>query len=225
VTIPLHTMPGHELPPLLWYHREEEDAAQVAARFRPPLFDGWTSKPEGGLWAAVLRDFYGLGLSAWGEFEDNVEVKGHAYVSTVVPDPDARFVVIDSEADAVACVQAFPGVKGAGTLAKLLGQERLVVDGGTLSQPVVPEEADLSDIPEHLRAAMDLVTGREPLVDFTLLAQHQYAGLYLTDRGRMETKYMHPSKGVPSLWGWDVECVWFRAPELRVQDTRRWERV
>lgn len=211
VTIPLHTVPGRELPPLLWYHQQEEDAQQVAARFRPPLFDGWHSKPEGGLWAAVLRDFYGLGLSAWGEFEDNVEVKGHAYVSTVVPDPDARFVVIDSEADAVAVAQAFPGVEGEGTLAKLLAAEG---DG-----------PHIDGIKERLHEARRLLGGQAPIVDFTQLAQHQYAGVHLTDRGRMETKYMRPSKGVPSLWGWDVECVWFRAPELRVQDTRRWERV
>lgn len=223
MTIPLHTVPGKELPDLLWYHREEADPQAVLARFRPALFDGHTSKPEGGLWAAVLRDFYGPALSAWGEFEDNVEVKGHQYVSSVTPEPDARFVVIDSEADAVACVQAFPGERGASTLGKLLA----AVDGATPLAPAVPDipEPDLSDVPEHLRAALDIFHGREPLVDFTLLAQHQYAGVYLTDRGRMETKYMRPANGAPSFWGWDVECVWFRSPELRVHSTRRWERV
>lgn len=228
MTIPLHTVPGKELPPLLWYHREEEDAAQVAARFHPPLFDGWTCKPEGGLWTAVLRDFYGLGLSAWGEFEDNVEVKGHQFVSTVVPDPDARFVVIDSEADAVACAQAFPGVMGESTLGKMLAQAGK--DPGPLATP--PADVDLSDLEtqgvgQHIREALEQVYGERnaPIVDFTLLAQHQYAGVWLTDRGRMETKYVRSSQGVPSLWSWDVETVWFRAPELRVQDTRRWERV
>ena len=226
MTIPLHTVPGSELPPLLWYHREEGDPQHLVARFRPALFDGWSSKPEGGLWTAVLRDFYGLGLSAWGTFEDNVQVKGHEYVSTVVPAPDARFVVVDSQADAVAVAQAFPGVRGEGTLHKMLS----AATGEpvfTVKPPPIPEP-DLEDVPAHLHEALTAFAGdsQRPLVDLSRLAEHQYAGLYLTDRGRMETKDTFGlPKGVPSFWGWDVETVWFRAPELRVQDTRRWERV
>lgn len=212
MAIPLHTVPGSELPELLWYHRAADDARHVTARFRPPLFDGWRSKPDGGLWAAVARDFAGPALSDWGLFEDHTEVKGHVYVSRLVPNPDARFVVVDSGADGAALAQAFPGVEGASTLAKLLGK-------------------DLDDFKERVpdpspQLASLLGYGRQkpPLVDFTLLAQHQYAGVYLTPRGLMECRLPLPP-GVPDLWCWDVETVWFRTPELHVEDTRRWESV
>ena len=225
MTIPLHTVPGEELPDLLWYHREEEDPTQLTARFRPPLFDGWSSKPEGGLWTAVMRDFYGPQLSAWGNFEDNVQVKGHQYVTRLAPNPTGRFLVVDSHADAAAIAQAFPGVRGRGTLHKLLADAGEPVV--TIAAPELPDP-DLDGVPEHLHEALLGFAGdsRRPLVDFTLLAQHQYDGLYLTDRGRMETKdtYGLPA-GVPSFWGWDVETVWFRVPDVRVLDTRRWEPV
>lgn len=212
MTIPLHTVPGKELPDLLWYHREEEDAAHVRLRFRPAVFDGWRSKPEGGLWAAVLSDFAGSALSDWGDFERSAEVKGHQYVSRLVPEPDARFVVIDSAADGAAVAQAFPGVEGHGTLAKLLGKD------------LEDFKAKVPDPSPAMASLLGYGERQPPLADFTLLAQHQYAGVYLTDRGRMECRLPLPP-GVPDLWGWDVECVWFRSPELRVEETRRWEPV
>lgn len=234
MTIPLHTVPGTELPDLLWYHREAEDAAHVQLRFRPAVFDGWRSKPEGGLWAAVLSDFAGSSLSDWGDFERSAEVKGHRYVSRLVPEPDTRFVVIDSAADGAAVAQAFPGVEGEGTLHKLLAQmdrdpgpkAPTPVDMQGLEAKVPSLEEIEAEVPESVRRAISAMgsRGMAPLVDFTLLAQHQYAGVYLTDRGRMECRLPLPP-GVPDLWGWDVECVWFRSPELRVEDTRRWEPV
>lgn len=231
MTIPLHTVPGSELPELVWHHDALEDAEQIVARFRPPLFDGWRSKPEGGLWTGVLRDHAGPYMSAWGAFSKEVGVKEEArYCSRVTPTPDARFVVIDSAADAVAVAQAFPGVQGESTLGKLMIE--MGEDPGPLAtvpddQPVALADAEAREVSARIRAGMEAVYGERlaPLVDFTLLAQHQYAGVYLTDRGRMETKYMHTAQGVPSLWGWDVETVWFRAPELRVHDTLRWEPV
>lgn len=231
MTIPLHTVTGKELPELVWHHDEPHDAEQVVARFRPPLFDGWRSKPDGGLWAAVLRDHAGPFMSEWGSYSKDIGLKEAArYCSRVTPTPDARFVVIDSQADAVAVAQAFPGVLGESTIGKMMVAQGL--DPGPLAtrpEEVPPSMADLEaeGVSRHIREAMEQVYGERnaPVVDFTLLAQHQYAGVYLTDRGRMETKYMHSSGGVPSLWGWDVETVWFRAPELRVHDTLRWEPV
>lgn len=226
MTIPLHTVPGKELPDLVWHHDAEHDAQQVVARFRPPLFDGWSSKPEGGLWAAILREFAGPYRSEWGAFSRQVGVKEAArYTSRIVPDPDARFIVVDSHADAAALAQAFPGVRGEGTVHKLLADAGEPV--ATVTPPDIPEP-DLDEVPEHLHEALLSFSeaSRRPIVDFTLLAAHQYAGVYLTGRGRIETKDTFGlPPGVPSLWGWDVETVWFRAPELRVEDTRRWDPV
>jgi hypothetical protein len=222
VTIPLHTAPGHELPDLVWHHDEAHDAEQIVARFRPPLFDGWSCKPDGGLWAAVLRDYTGPYRSDWGVFsrEAGLRVKAR-YTSRITPHPDARFVVVDSQADAVALAQAFPGVKGQSTLDRLMGEQ-----GVTTGPP--PGDAVLADVPEYLRDAL-LTMGGEytwPVADLTRLATHQYAGLWLTDRGRVECRDIAGlPEGVPSFWGWDVETVWFRTPELRVQETSRWEPV
>ena len=210
--IPVHTELGRDLPELAWWHGAEDDPARLAEGFRLPLFDGHRSKPQGGLYAAVLRDFgHGLPDSQWAQYNDAARVKDHPYVSTLVPDPDARFVVIDSEADAVAAAQAFPGKEGHSTLAKLLGK-----DLETFKEKV-PD-------PSPLMASLLGYGDREPpLIDFTLLEQHQYAGVYLTTRGQIETQY--GSATVPSLWGWDVETVWFRAPFLRVTGTSRWVSV
>lgn len=210
--IPVHVELGRDLPELAWWHTEEDDPEKMASRFRLPLFDGWRSKPEGGLYTAVLRDFgNGLPDSEWATFNATARVKDHRFVSTIVPTPDARFVVIDSEADGAAAAQAFPGVEGHGTLAKVLGK-------------------DLEDFKAKVPDPSPLMAGllgygdrQPPLIDWTLLEQHGYAGMYLTTRGHIECR--DGSATVPSLWGWDVEQVWFRAPFLRVTGTSRWVSV
>lgn len=207
--IPVHVELGSDLPELAWWHANEDDPAHLAERFKMPLFDGWRSKPEGGLYAAVLRDFgNGVPDSFWAQYNGDNRVKAHRYVSTVVPDPDARFVVIETEADAVAAAQAFPGVEGASTLAKVLGK-------------------DLEDFKEQVPDPSPLMGSllgygdrQPPIIDWTLLKDHGYAGMYLTGRGEFECR--EGSSTVPSFWGWDVEQVWFRAPFLRVTGTSRW---
>lgn len=209
--INLHTVPGSELPDLVWHHKNADDPEHLVQRWAAPMFDGWRSKPIGGLFASVLRD-YGTGpRSSWADYGTYAAHKSGAFISTLVPDPEARFVVIDSAADAVAAAQAFPGVEGEGTLRKVLG-------------------SDLDDFQKRVpdpSPAMASLLGygdrQPPLIDWTLLAQHQYAGMWLTGRGEMECS--HPAPGVPDFWGWDVEQVWFRAPELRVTSTGRWQEV
>lgn len=196
--INLHAVPGSELPDLVWHHKNADDADHLVERWAPPVFDGWRSKPVGGLYAAVLRD-YGTGpRSSWADYGTYAAHKSGAFVSTLVPDPEARFVVIDSAADAVAAAQAFPGVEGEGTLRKVLGSDPMA-------------------------SLLGYGDRQPPLIDWTLLAQHQYAGLWLTGRGEIECCQHAP--GVPDFWGWDVEQVWFRAPELRVAGTARWQKV
>lgn len=210
--IPVHTELGRDLPELAWWHRDQDDPVHLTARFHKPLFDGWRSKPTGGLYTAVLRDF-GTGLpdSEWAHHDGAFRSKGHRYVSTVAPEPDARFVVIDSQADGVAVAQAFPGIEGASTLAKVLGKS------------LDDFKAKVPD-PSPVMAGLLGYGDREPpLVDFTLLEQHGYAGVYLTGRGEIECR--DGSATVPCLWGWDVEQVWFGAPALRVTGTARWDPV
>lgn len=211
--ISVHVELGKDMPELAWWHEHHDDPAHLAQRFRPPVFDGYRSKPKGGLWAAPLRDFgRGLPDAQWARFAKEAGLdRRHLYVSTVVPDADARFVVIDSEADAVAAAQAFPGVEGYSTLARVLGKD------------LEEFKAKVPD-PSPLMAGLLGYGDREPpLIDWTLLEQHGYAGMYLTGRGEMECR--EGSGTVPSFWGWDTETVWFRAPFLRVTGTSRWVSV
>lgn len=211
--IPVHVELGKELPKLAWWHTHEDDPQHLADRFKPPVFEGAWSKPDGGLFTAVLRDFgRGTPDSAWAHYNDTVDYKDHPFVSTLVPDPDARFVVIDSQADAVAAAQAFPAAPGTGLLGRVLSTEEL--------------ERFKARVPNPSSALAGLVgygDRRPPLVDFTLLEQHQYAGVYLTTRGLIECS--HGSAAYPSFRVWDVETVWFRAPFLRVTGTSRWVSV
>jgi hypothetical protein len=211
--IPVHTELGRDLPELAWWHGEEDDPKRLTERFKAPSFDGCFSKPDGGLYTAVLRDFgNGLPDSQWAQYNDRNSVKDHPYVSTVVPEADARFVVVDSQADAVAAAQAFPAAPGSGLLARVLDPDDLA-----------EFKARVPDPSSAMAGLLGYGDRQPPLVDFTLLEQHQYAGVYLTARGMVECQW--GSADFPSFRMWDVETVWFRAPELRVTGTSRWVSV
>lgn len=208
--IPVHVELGKELPDLAWWHTHEDDPQHLTARFKPPVFEGAWSKPDGGLFTAPLRDFgRGVRDSAWADYNDTVDVKDHRFVSTLVPDPDARFVVIDSQADAMAAAQAFPAAPGSGLLARVLSEEELAEFKARVPNPS-----------STMAGLLGYGDRQPPLIDFTLLGQHGYAGVYLTLRGMVECRY--GSADYPSFRMWDVETVWFRAPFLRVTGTSRW---
>lgn len=64
------------------------------------------------------------------------------------------------------------------------------------------------------------VTGHihEKMIDWQRLLSTGVAGVYLTDRGQIETRLPDTSI-VPSLYGWDVATVWFGRRAFRVGQT------
>lgn len=215
--IPLHVELGKELPELAWWHENEDDAAHLTERFRRPEFEGWGAKPLGGLWTAPLRDFgRGLPDSQWAQFAQAVNIRkaqDQRYVSTVVPDPGARFVVIDTQADAVAAAQAFPSAAGSGLLAEVLGSH------------LEEFKEKVPDPSPFMGGLLGYGDRAEPVIDWTGLEAAGYAGVYLTLLGNVACHLPDGTPGVPSFWGWDVETVWFATPSLRVTDTAQWVAV
>lgn len=57
------------------------------------------------------------------------------------------------------------------------------------------------------------------VIDWKRLMSTGIAGVYLTDRGEMETR-LPDMDVVPSLYGWDLATVWFGRKAFRVGETR-----
>lgn len=62
------------------------------------------------------------------------------------------------------------------------------------------------------------------MIDWQGLLSTGVAGVYLTDRGQMETR-LPDSDLVPSLYGWDLATVWFGRKAFRVGETWRSPRI
>jgi hypothetical protein len=190
-----HVLTGSELPPLAWHHHRENDPARITEEFRRPSFDEFRSKPIGGLWTSPYRLLPGGQLdTAWQHGPHPSRGIG-AWVTPLVPHAAAKFLVIDSHADAVAAAQ-------------------LLSPGGTLQDKI----RALTGEPEGVSAPRHSSMLDGPVIDFTSLPALGYAGAYVTDYGQAVCS-LHNQPDIPDLWGWDVATVWFAAPVVTVGAT------
>lgn len=111
MTSALHTTTGRELPTLAWHHMQQEDPLHLQERFRSPYSKGIISKPRGGLWTAVLYQGDLSAFSTWGSSPFFRMRSGPLapFMTPLRAKEEARFLVIDGMADAVAARRAFAG--------------------------------------------------------------------------------------------------------------------
>lgn len=111
----LPTIAAADLPPLAYAHPAAHDIALTASpsSFRPVIGSGWV-KPNGGsgLWTAPITRYTEAGLPAdsvwleWARLE--MDFDGPSELTEIFPTAEARVLLIDSQADLVAIVDAYP---------------------------------------------------------------------------------------------------------------------
>ncbi|MCX5587608.1 hypothetical protein [Streptomyces erythrochromogenes] len=113
---------GADLPALAYSHSAAHDPALThPAKFRPVLSDGWVKPKSGsGLWTAPITARTALGApsdTAWLTFcREELWGAGDAYthLTEIQPEPAARVLRIDTQADLIAIAGAYPAQPIAG---------------------------------------------------------------------------------------------------------------
>jgi hypothetical protein len=113
---PLPVITGAELPPLAYAHSADHDPALTApAHFRPIVHEGWVKPKSGtGLWTAPVTAADASGSptdTAWLIYtreEMDVPAGSYSYLTEITPLADARVLRVDTHADLIAIVAAYP---------------------------------------------------------------------------------------------------------------------
>lgn len=192
-TPPIHLCRGRDLPPLL--HSHPRPAPAALARPVPPHLDPMGEKPGGGVWSSPGIGRPGVWRpiprwSAWSDF----------------------------------CLDTL-GAKRVAYQTQLLPHPAtrfLVIDGTADADALYAAHPDTTSPMTRLLAAGGL--GDSALarrIDWLeALAAHGAAGIYLTERGRQQTR--HADNPHVRLNMWDVPSVWFARRAYRIG--RTWPR-
>lgn len=114
----LPTIPAADLPPLVYAHSADHDPALTAtpAAFRPIVGAGWAKPSAGGLWTAPVTSYTPDGLpadSAWlKRCRSEMPTGAYTRLTEIVPDASARVLIVDTQADLAAIVDAYPASYG-----------------------------------------------------------------------------------------------------------------
>jgi hypothetical protein len=112
----LPTIAARDLPPIAYAHPANHAAALTHPdRFRPVVGDGWVKPDKGGLWTAPVTATGPNGEptdTAWLQWCRSEDFGSNTHLTLIVPELDARVLLIDRLADLVAIVDEFPSPSG-----------------------------------------------------------------------------------------------------------------
>lgn len=110
----LPSIAGRDLPPLAYAHNSSHDTALTRPEhFRPVVGSGRVKPGGGGLWTAPVTATTPEGMpadTAWLEWcrAEDFGAEYYTHLTEILPAPGARVLRIDSQADLVAIIDAFP---------------------------------------------------------------------------------------------------------------------